>query len=65
MHCCVVHDLCLDIVLATEHVVDVGEVVGAGDKSLSLAGGLEVLLQVGVLTEQAKLEAISYGPREY
>lgn len=38
------HRLCLDLVLATEHVVNIGEVVSARLQSLGLAGGLEVLL---------------------
>lgn len=45
--------LLLDGVLAAEHVINLGEVVGTLLESLDVAGRLEVLLQVGVLTQLA------------
>lgn len=45
--------LLLDGVLAAEHVINLGEVVDTLLESLDVAGRLEVLLQVGVLTQLA------------
>ena len=52
-------NLLLDLVLAAEHVVNVGEVVSAGEEAIGLAGGGIALLEVGLLTEVAHLEGIS------
>jgi hypothetical protein len=46
-------DLCLDLVLAAEHVVHLGQVVNTGADGLDVSSRLEVLLQVSVLTELA------------
>lgn len=45
----------LDLILSSEHVVDLGEVVRAGDNGLGIAGRLVVLCQVGMLAEDAHL----------
>lgn len=50
------HYSCLDLVLAAEHVVHLSEVVGVGEKRLRATGGLEVLLQVSLLTQSTHLE---------
>jgi len=58
-----VRSLLLDLVGATEHVIDVGEVVCAGEEAIGLAGGGIALLEVGLLAEVAHLEAVSTPSR--
>lgn len=48
--------LLLDLVGAAEHVVDLGEVVGAGQDAVGLTLGGVVLLEVGLLAEIAELQ---------
>lgn len=50
------NDLCLNFILASEHVVNLGQVVCTGEECVRVAGRLEILLQVGVLTQDAHLE---------
>lgn len=49
--------LCLDFILASEHVVHLGQVVRARSDSLDVALGGEVLLQVGMLPQETHLNA--------
>lgn len=53
--------LSLDLVLAAEHVVHLSQVVSTRLESLGATGGLEVLLQVGVLAQLAHLVVGSGG----
>lgn len=46
---------CLGLILSSEHVVDLGEVVRAGENGLGIARRLVVLCQVGMLPEEAHL----------
>lgn len=48
-------DLFLDGVVATEHVINVGQVVGSRNQRVNATGRLEVLLEVSMLTELAHL----------
>lgn len=45
----------LNLVLATEHVVDLGQVVSARDESLNRSLRLETALEVGLLAQVAHL----------
>lgn len=45
------NNLLLDLVLSSEHVIDVGEVVDARLDVLDVSLGLKVLLEVGLLSE--------------
>ena len=49
------HYSCLDLILAAEHVVHLSKVVGVGEERLRVTGGLEVLLQVSLLTQGTHL----------
>lgn len=46
---------CLDLILSSEHVIDLSEIVCTGDERLGVARRLEVLRQVGMLAEDAHL----------
>lgn len=48
--------LLLDLVCATEHVVDFGKVVGTRKDTVSLALGSVILLEVSLLAEVAHLK---------
>lgn len=48
------HNLCLDGILATEHIIDVGQIVSTGEEVVGVTSGLEVLLQVSMLTKEAE-----------
>lgn len=50
--------LCLDLVLASEHVIHLRQVVRARSNGLDVALGGEVLLQVGMLPQEAHLNVI-------
>jgi hypothetical protein len=58
------NDLCLDFILSSEHVVNLGQVVSTGEERVGVASRLEVLLQVGVLTQNAHLK-IGVSQSEY
>ena len=47
---------CLDLILSSVHVINLSEVVCAGDDRVNVARRLEVLCQVSVLTEDTHLE---------
>lgn len=49
------HNSCLDVVLAAEHIVHLSQVVSTRVESLGVAGRLEVLLEVSMLTEGTHL----------
>lgn len=48
--------LLLDLIGAAEHIVNVGEVVCAGEDAVSLTLGGVALLEMGLLAEIAHLE---------
>lgn len=48
--------LLFNLVGATEHVVNVGEIIGTREEAIGLSGGGIALLQVGILTEVTHLE---------
>lgn len=48
--------LLLDLVGAAEHVVDLGEIIGAGQDAVSLTLGNVVLLEMRLLAEVAELQ---------
>lgn len=49
---------CLDLVFSSEHVVDLGQIICARENCLDLTDGAEVLLQVGLFSEQAHLRIL-------
>lgn len=57
--------LCLDRILALEHVIDLGEIVCSGDDGLGVSSRREVFLQVSMLAEETHLfKQVSNGKRE-
>ena len=54
--CLVLMVLCFDAVFALEHIVDLGQVVGAGRDEVRVAGWGVGFLEVGFLAEVAHLE---------
>jgi hypothetical protein len=53
--CSRIYNLCLDLILSSEHIVNMRQIVCAMEEGVGLTDWGEILLQVGLLSEQAHL----------